>query len=623
MPVLPFESSAVKEIPTRPGVYVFLDDKKKPLYVGKASNLRSRVRSYFSKSTDHRLVTAFIDRYATTMDYIVTDSEKDALLLENSMIKKHAPRFNIRLRDDKTYFSLRLDLKATWPWFTIVRRRKKEDNVLYFGPYTSALSCRRTLQFLNTLFPLRTCTDSVLENRTRPCLSYEIKRCVAPCVGYVERAEYMKIVEQAVMFMKGKNTELLTDLRQKMWVAAEGHDFESAALLRDRIQAIETTLDNPQVTKNVGAVFDAIGLYQAEDEVHLVVLHVRDGVLSASASFKFPAHHDTDALLASFLGQFYSGDRPVPQEIIMPEECVDMPLLGEVLGDVRGTAVKLVVPERGEKKKMLGLAERNAELAWLQHHEASAEVETTLAELQDRLDLVRLPRRIECFDISNLMGQQVVGSCVAFMDGRPDKQRYRRYRIKSVDGQDDFASMAEVVRRRVKRGLAEDDLPDLLVIDGGRGQLGAACEVVKELGVALDVVSLAKARSGQRVTNPLHEKERIFKPESEVPIVLEQSSAPMRLLVQLRDEAHRFAITYHRRLRTKSQIGTSLELIPGIGKQKARALLERFGSIKGVLAAADDDLSQVKGVTPGLVGRLREFFANQGNVAEDDHVVES
>ncbi|MCA9322936.1 MAG: excinuclease ABC subunit UvrC, partial [Planctomycetes bacterium] len=508
-----------------------------------------------------------------------------------------------------------LDPRETWPWFRIVRKRKKEDGVFYFGPYTSATACRRTLQFLHTIFPLRTCSDHVLANRTRPCLSHEIGRCAAPCVDLVERVEYMKIVEQAILFMKGRATDLLDDLRERMRRSSEALDYETAALLRDRIRAIETTVAQPRVTRRIGGAFDVVGTYRAQDEVHLVVQCVRDGVLSASSSFRFPSWHDTDSILRSFVGQFYTGDRQVPDEIILPEECSDLRLLEESLAELRGGGVALTVPERGEKLRQLRLADRNAEIAWMQRHRDETETATVLQSLQTQLDLVHLPRRIECFDISNLMGTHVVGSCAAFTDARPDKARYRRYRIKDFEGQDDFAGMAEVIRRRLNRGLREDDLPDLIVIDGGKGQLSAAQEVLKELGVdQVDMVALAKARTGGDAPVVEKTKERVFRPGHAIPVILDQSSEELRLLTRVRDEAHRFAITYHRRLRAKSQVTSVLELVPGIGRRKAKALLDRFGNAAGVRAAADDELCTVRGVTPAIVESIRSYFARGGVV---------
>ncbi|MEE9391908.1 MAG: excinuclease ABC subunit UvrC [Planctomycetota bacterium] len=618
MPALEFELAKVKNFPTEPGCYIFTGKKNEILYVGKAVNLRSRVRSYFNKNQDDRLVTRYLHLYAARMDFVVTGTEKDALILENSLIKKHKPRFNVRLTDDKTYFSLRIDLNEPWPWLTIVRKRRKKEGVLFFGPYPSASACRGTLQFLNKIFPLRTCKDSVLLNRIRPCISYEIKRCVAPCVDYIERAEYMKIVEQTLQFLKGKNQGLIRDLKQKMKEASESLDFEAAALLRDRIQAINTTIENPRVTKNINRSFDVVGLYTTPEEVSLTVLFIRDGVLSSSASFRFEPLFEIDELLRTFLGQFYGEHRAAPEEVILPEIPADSELIESTLSDREHRRVELIVPERGEKKKLLRLAERNAEHAWIQRNEDQNKTQQTLQKLRHDLQLVRLPRRIECFDVSNLMGRHVVASCVAFTAGRPDKARYRRYKIRTVEGQDDFASMAEILERRLLRGLKEDDLPDLMVIDGGKGQLNAVNEVFRRLKIdRVDLISLAKAREEKVGTSVLRSKERVFKPGEEIPIVLNQSSDEMMLLIQVRNEAHRFAITYHRHLRGKAQMTSILEMVPGIGKQRARALLKNLGSIAAVREADSETLEALPGITPQIIEGLRQFFETKGNLPED------
>jgi excinuclease ABC subunit C len=616
MPALDFSRSVTAQIPREPGCYIFLGEKSQVLYVGKAVNLRSRVRSYFNETQDDRIVTRYLHRFARGIDYVVAGSEKEALLLENSLIKKHRPRFNVRLTDDKTYFSLEVNLQAEWPRIRIVRQRRQKDGVIYFGPYPSASACRRTLNFLNSVFPLRTCRDSVLYNRTRPCISYEIKRCVAPCVGYVEREDYMQITQDAIRFLKGQNLELVREIETKMKKAAADLEFELAAELRDKLEAIRTTVENPQVTRNAHKAFDVVGLYRTEGEVQLAVLFVREGVLSASANYRLDAMHDSDQLLRGFLGQFYT-DRPAPEEVILPEEAAEMKLLEETIGETQGRRVRLVVPERGEKLRLLRLAERNAEEAWRQRHEDQGEVERTIQTLRHELDLVNMPQRIECFDISNLMGRHVVGSCAAFTQGRPDKSRYRRYKIRSVVGQDDFAGMAEIMRRRLTRGLREDDLPDLIVIDGGKGQLGAAEAVLRELKIdRVDIIGLAKAREEKEGSSLLRTKERVFKPGASMPIVLEMDSAASKLLIQVRDEAHRFAITYHRRLREKATVGSILELVPGIGPQKARALLRGFGSVQGVREASDEQLRNLPGMTEGLVADLRAFFESGGHLAD-------
>jgi excinuclease ABC subunit C len=611
MPRLPFDRASVDRVPTDPGVYIFLDERGKPVYVGKAVDLRSRVRSYFGAG-DRRLVSQLIHERAKTLDFIVAGSAKEALILENSLIKKHGPLLNIRLKDDKTYFSLRIDLEEEWPRITFVRKRKRED-ALYFGPYTSAQACRRTIQFLNRVFPLRTCPDSQLYNRSRPCISYEIGQCVAPCVAYVERSRYMELVDRVVRFLSGRDQEVLKELEREMHAAADRLEFERAADLRDRLNHIKETLHQPLVSRRGGPDRDVIGYFEIDDEVAVCILHVRDGTLASSAHYTFKRRFEPDELLASFLGQFYGPERQPPPEILMPQECADLDLHREILEGIRGAAVALRVPERGEGRRLLDLAERNAELGHRRRQEEDDATQGTLHALQQKLNLFNFPERMECFDISHLGGEHVVGSRVDFLQGKPHKGRYRHYRLREVQRNDDFAAMEEVLSRRLRRGLKEDDLPDLIVIDGGRAQLGRVMGQMRELRInTVDVVGLAKARSGARATSTELTHERVWLPDAEVPIILQRDAPETLLLQRLRDEAHRFAITYQRRLRGKEKIGSVLELIPGIGRRKAQALLQHFGDLAAVKRASPQELAQAPGVTKALAATILRWFHEHG-----------
>jgi len=604
---LKFEKSSVPDLPSAPGVYIFFDEKGKPVYVGKAGDLRSRVRSYFG-SGDERMASQVLKTRARAMDFIVTGSAKEALILENSLIKKHAPVLNVRLKDDATYFSLRLDLREEWPWLTIVRKRKREE-VLYFGPYPSAHACRKTIQYLNRIFPLRTCPDAQLYNRSRPCISYEIGHCVAPCVGYVDRTAYMELVDRVVRFLSGRDDEVVKELEQQMNEAAERLEYERAADLRDRLAHVRKTLDNPQVARRGGPDRDVIGICDVGDEVALCVLHVRDGSLAASAHYSFKRHLEVDALLGGFLGQFYGESRQPPAEILMPRECEDPNLHREVLEDARGAAVSLRVPEQGAGLRLLKLAERNAELGHRKTRAEAERAEAGLQALRARLNLFNFPERMECFDISHLGGEPVVGSRVSFLLGRPDKDQYRRYRLREVTRNDDFAAMEEVLRRRLTRGLRNGQLPDLMVIDGGRPQLMRVVSVMRELKVDnVDVIGLAKARAGSRARTTEMRYERVWLPDAEAPVVLPDDASETHLLQRIRDEAHRFAITYSRRLRGKEKIGSVLEMVPGIGPRKAKGLLKHFGSLQEVKAAAEAELLEAPGMTEALVEDLRRFF---------------
>ena len=609
MPRLPFEPESAASIPRCPGVYIFLDAKAKAVYVGKALMLRPRIRSYFKDSDETRPVARLLGPDTTWIDYIVTDSEREALVLENTLIKRHRPRLNIRLRDDKTYFSLRLDPEESWPRLTVVRRRPR-DRALYFGPYTSAYACRRTIRYLGAVFPLRTCPDSVLHNRTRPCISYDIGRCVAPCVDLVDRETYGRLVQRVIRFLSGQDREVIEELEQEMHAAAERLEFERAAEFRDRLAHIRKTVESPVVVRKGSLDRDVVGLGAAGERSLLVVLHVRSGNLAASSTFTVRGPGGEEAVMDAFLGQFYSAGRPPPAEILIPRASPDLELHREVLREVAGRSVRIRVPERGEGRRLLELARRNAELCVLQHEERAGRDRDLLAALQERLALMRLPERIECYDISHLGGEHVVGSGVAFTTGRPDKARYRRYRLREVQRNDDFAALEEVVRRRLERGVRQDDLPDLMVIDGGRPQLDRVCRVFRELGVdGVDVVALAKARrGGSAVTS----SERVVLADRDEPIILEPGRDEVgHLLQRVRDEAHRFALAYNRELRSRETIGSALEQVPGIGRAKAAALLRRFGGLQGVREAGVEALSETPGIPLSLARRVLAHLARE------------
>ena len=608
MPRLPFDKDQVRRLPTSCGVYIFGDEQGKPLYVGKATDLRSRVRSYFSNK-DGRLVSQHIQRLASWMDFLVTNSTKEALILENSLIKKHGPKLNIRLKDDSTYFSLRLDPKDRWPRLTIVRKRKRED-VMYFGPYPSARACRRTIQMLTRIFPIRDCPDSVLYNRSRPCISYEIGQCVAPCVGLVEHGSYMELVDRVVQFLSGKDTEVLAVVEAQMHEASEKLEFERAADLRDRLQQMRETIANPSVARRGGPDRDVIGYHPIDDEVSITVLQVRDGLLINSASFAFKILERTpDEVLAAFLGQYYGEHRQPPDEVLLPSDCADLELHRDVLEDLRGAAVILKVPERGEGVRLLRLAEENARFAHRKAQEQEEASSSVLHALYDKLRLNKIPRVMECFDISHLSGEHVVASRVVFRDGHADKSQYRHYRLREVRRNDDFAAMAEILTRRLKRGKQEDDLPDLIVIDGGRPQLNAVLEVAQQVQVSgVEFIGLAKAKSGSRARTVEATYERVFKPGEEIPILLDRDADETHLLSRLRDEAHRFAITFQRRLRGREKVSSVLEMIPGIGRRKAQGLLSHFGSVRGVREASLSDLRAAPGVNDDLAQAIQDWF---------------
>ncbi len=603
---LPYSKAAIAELPTATGVYWFLDADQKVLYVGKALNLRSRVRSYFG-AEDGRLVTRLLGSKAAWIDWTITGSEKEALLLENAIIKRERPKLNIRLTDDKTYFSLRLDESSRWPRLTIVRRRK-DDAALYFGPYPSAQACRKTIQFMSRIFPLRTCRDSILDNRSRPCVLHEIGRCTAPCVDLVSKADYDELVRKTVRFLSGQDRAVLAELEQSMHLAAEALEFERAADLRDRLAQVRRTLDLAKVSRGEGAERDVVGICENKQEVFLAVVQIRDGNVIGTDHFRFRRLGGADEVLAAFLGQYYGPVRRPPAEILLPSDAADLELHHAILEERRGGPVSVRVPERGEGLRLVRIAERNAALKAIRRRQDSGARSAQLAELKEQFGLGRLPRRIECFDISHLMGDHVVGSRVTFMDGLPEKSLYRHYKLRAVQRNDDFAAMEEVLTRRLRRGVAEHDLPDLLVVDGGPPQLARAERVLRDLSIAeVSLLGLAKARN---VDDPGSARgfERIWVPGRASPHLLDPLAESSKLLVHLRDEAHRFAVGFHRRERAKTSAKSVVADIPGLGARRAQALLRHLGSLSSIRAASLEELTAVPGISSRLAASVHAWL---------------
>jgi excinuclease ABC subunit C len=599
-------------LPEEPGVYLYKDPAGEVVYVGKAKSLRARVRSYFQPSpTDDR---PFIRSLRLELDDIetrVTRSEKEALILERELIAKYEPRHNVIWRDDKQYLCLRVDPSHDYPWVQVVRHMGR-DGARYFGPFHSASAARQTLRVVNRYFQLRTCRDSVLYNRTRPCLEYQIGRCPAPCVFDVDREVYRQGVDDALMFLEGRGAALVGQLDARMWAAAEAQEYEVAARIRDQIRAIEKTLERQHAALPSLRDQDVVGLFRHEGELCIVVVEVRDGrVRDLSSHLHGGDSSDDGALLESFLLQFYAARAEVPAEVLVPLPLDGAAALGELLSEQRGKKVEVKRPVRGERVRLMELARTNAEHAYYEQRKRSGAARATLEGLMRRLHLGRLPRRIECYDISNLQGQEVVASGVAFLDGLPDRRRYRRYRVRSVQGQNDFASMYEVLSRRLSRGRDDGDLPDLIVIDGGKGQLASARAAMTDLGLeGPDLISLAKSRTeGEDEDGGLRRSpERVFLVGAKEPTVLKQSSAEVRLLAAIRDEAHRFAVTFHQRRRDKAVLRSELDDIPGIGPARRRALLVALGSVDAIRRASLETLAEVPGVGPAAAARVHAHF---------------
>ena len=588
----------IARFPASPGVYLMQGKDGDILYVGKARDLKKRVRSYFGASPDSRWHIRFLMERVADIEYIVTDTEKEALILENALIKKHRPRYNFNLRDDKTYFSLRMDMNEEFPRLTVIRKVTR-DGARYFGPYSSASAAREVLKELNRLFPLRHYPLETCRRRRRPCLFYQMRQCAAPCHGMISRDDYAALANGAALFLEGKNSDLLRLYQQRMALAAAEERYEEAARCRDLIRAIEQTVEKQKIVTRGGDA-DILGYARAGERLEIVLLFMRGGTISGSRSFSALWEMDDAEGAASFLHEYYSRDLYIPEEILVPLPLPEPEAFAEMLTEKRGKKVVIASPQRGVKHELVELAMRNALTSLEEKSSADAGREAVLEELRQRLHLSRLPRTIECYDISNIQGEQAVGSRVVFHDGLPDKARYRRYRIRTVDQANDFAMMREAFSRRLDPDGGGGELPDLILVDGGIGQLNILCGVLAELGVGgIDAASLAKSRveKGMTAAAVRRSDERVFLPGRKNPVVLRQNSPPLLLLARVRDEAHRFAITYHKNLRGKAALTSQLDAVPGIGPSRRKALLRHFGSLKKVREASLEELRQVPGVS--------------------------
>jgi excinuclease ABC subunit C len=688
----------VDRLPTDPGCYLFEDRKGRIIYVGKAASLRARVRSYFTRSGDTRSFVALLGRLLGDIKTVVTSTEKEAILLENTLIKAHQPRFNVKLRDDKNFISLKLDLQKDFPRLEVVRRLgPKGGAARHFGPYHSASQARQALRLVNQHFKLRTCTDHVLANRSRPCLEYQIKRCLGPCVLPVTADEYGAQIRDVSLFLEGREVELCDQLKERMLSASQALEYERAAGLRDQLKALTRTLESQRMVSDRFLDQDVMGLYREADKVELCVLTVRQGKLTGSRPFSFSGlETPSEEIVSSFVTQYYLAGEAIPDEVVVPVELEDAATTAEWLRERRGKKVELISPQRGDRRALLEMAVRNAEVAFVAHRRAQDDARELMGKLQRRLRLTRLPRRIECYDMSHLQGQLTVGSMVVFEDGQPAKARYRHFKVRA-ESPNDFASMLEVLTRRFKRAQAaesaaetasapapggsggdggdgapaseresasitqaalaeldelsadtpelDDDtpgaggtqsfepppplaplpddpwrLPDLLVVDGGKGQLNVAIAVLRELGLwgKLDVISLAKERE-LAGDGPIHSErtpDRVFLPRQKNPVLLRQNTAELFLLARLRDEAHRFAITFHKQLRRRRTLKSALADAPGIGAKRQRALLTHFGSLKRVREATAVQLAAVEGMSAKSAEDLRRYLDTLEPVSE-------
>ena len=591
------------------------------MYVGKAKVLPNRLRTYFGSPANLPNKTRRMMGLVTDFECIVTDSEAEALILENTLIKRYRPRYNARLKDDKTYPYLKIDLSEEFPKVYITRRVAK-DGARYFGPFASAGNVRKTMDLIKRLFPYRSCTKEITGNDPRPCLEYFINRCVAPCTGYASREDYAKVIQQVILFMEGDTEAVTQDLRQNMEQAAEDLEFERAAVLRDRIRSVQRVAEEQRIKVDANPIsdMDLIALAQEGNETWVEVFFVRHNKLIGRDHFFMEGTQDYAPSLvqAQFIKQFYQNASVIPPRIMLQHPLEEDEIIGAWLRGLRGGAVRLACPQRGQHKALVDVVAANAiqgleqhRVKWLDNADV---IEDAMAELQEELSLPTEVRRMECYDISHIQGTNTVGSMVVFEDGKPRPAHYRRFKVKTVEGVDDYESMREVLRRRFKRlaaaragggsiqteagsekGASWGIVPDLVLIDGGKGHLSAALEVFLEMGLDdIPLASLAK------------ENEWLFVPHTPEPIVLPRNSQALYLVQRIRDEAHRFAITYHRNLRSKSSLRSPMDLVTGIGPKRKRTLLRRFGSLQGIREASVEDIASIPGLTRSIAIRLKQ-----------------
>jgi excinuclease ABC subunit C len=600
-------SNVAAELPTRPGCYLFKDRRNTVIYVGKALNLRIRVRQYLAGSDDRPMVP-FLVRDAVTVDCVVTDTEKEALLLENTLIKKHRPRFNAKLRDDSNFLHLRIDMRKDWPDYQLVRTIRR-DGARYFGPYASASKARQTLASLQRAFPLRTCSDSVLKSRRRPCLLHQMGRCVAPCVGLVGRASYLELAASSTLMLEGQTTQVIAHLRDRMEQHAERLEFEHAAKMRDLIASIESSTERQKVIDTRLVDRDVWGVFREGDRGAVAILPIRNGVMGEPRSALLPALVGApEEWMSSLVNSGYPEHSLVPPEILLPTVPPDVEVLQEILSERRGKKVTIRAPQRGDKVKLVALAIKNAEVRYLRDTDVEERHSRAMASLAEVLELPEPPSRIECFDNSNTQGTDPVAAMAVFLEGRPARKEYRRYRIKTVEGSDDYASMREVLERRFRRARDSGIFPDLLLVDGGKGQLGVAVAVLEDLGIhGQAVAGISKPRTERR-KGDRNATDKIVLPHRKDPLRLGSGHPGLRILQHIRDEAHNHAVRYHRKVRSKNQLVSVLEGIPGVGAARRKALLRALGSAEAVARADERTLSEVPGIGKAMASQIYAAF---------------
>lgn len=595
----------LRSLPTGPGVYLFKDEQGKVIYVGKAANLSNRARSYFGSPSSLSSKVQHLVSRIKELEFMITDSEQEALILECSMIKKYRPRYNMRLKDDKTFPYLRIDTSEDWPAVHVTRRFRR-DGARYFGPFASASSVRKTLRLIKRIFLFRSCTKTINGKASRPCLNYYIHRCLGPCIGAVSKQEYQELINQVCLFLEGKQDLVLRELNSKMRTAAQQLEYEKAALLRDQIHAVERVIEGQRIAVTLKGDQDVIALAQSQGEAYVELFFIRGNKIVGRDHFIMEGVRDETPghIMSSFIKQYYASVPKIPRLILLQYPADETTVLAEWLRREKRRGARLQVPRRGAKKQLMNMVAENAVEGLRLAKAKQVNPEATswgLQELKDKLCLPRIPLRIEAYDVSNIQGTLAVGSMAVLENGLPNPACYRRFRIRTVAGANDYAMIQEVLKRRLKRSATSEGnwavMPDLILIDGGKGQLNAALEAMKEIEAAsIPVASLAK------------QNEDVFLPGASKPVDITKDSPALHLLQRARDEAHRFAISYHRGLRRREGIASALDDIPGIGARRKKALLKRFISIEAIREASPEELSQAEGVPLALAKRIKEYL---------------
>ena len=596
----------LSKVSSKPGVYLMKDANANVIYVGKAGCLKKRLASYFLRSGNSAwqmdLKTQMLIRNISDVDTIITGSEKEALILESNLIKRYRPRYNVILKDGKRYPSLRLDIKNPYPNLTIVRKTEK-NNGLYFGPFSSSAAVRKTLQIIHKTFKLRKCKTKDFNRRSRPCLNYQMALCLAPCCLDVDPKIYDDIVKEVVLFLKGKTPDLIQKIRQEMISASDSQDYEKAAVLRDKMFAMEQTLEKQMAVSNDFIDRDVLGLARSGDNSLFTILFIRSGFLIGTRDFNFSEILSTDAeMIGTFIRQYYDETRFIPKEILVPASLEDAVLMEELLGKIKGEKVRILSPKRGEKVRLVKMAHQNAQKNLRELLTEISKDTQLLMRLQQRFKMGGIPWRIECFDNSSISGTNAVSGMVVFEKGKPNKSLYRKFRLKTEAAQDDCACMAEVLQRRYGKGKASEPYPDILMVDGGKGQLNTAFSVLQSLGLhkTIQLISIAKKNDRKGETH-----DKIYKAGQVNPVNFSREGDLLLFLERIRDEAHRFAVSFHRRRRSKTLMQSAFDAIPGIGEKRKKMLLNHFKSIKRIREAPLEELSALPGISDKLAAEIK------------------